>query len=253
MLNLGVSEARIVTPHYSFDYGVLAQARGNVRSAMAHYRNEIRKTDYFGAHFNLAWLLSRGRRRLREAATHYRCALAARGVGSVDRAEAWMNLGAVYNRMGRHREAMQAFRKAGRIRPRDPAVTLNVALSLFEAGKYRQGRDWLGRYLRRRFRVFEGDKLAGYLMIAYDTDIPGGVARLRRWLRREPSDALIRADLALAYAKLGRTGLATRYAVQARRLGRIQPVHVQKEVAAALRRLAKVESTAHVSTGTGRR
>ena len=232
--------------HYSFEFGVLAQTGGNIRSAMAHYRNEVRKTGYFGAHFKLAWLLSRGRRRLREAAEHYRCALTARGVPAMARADAWMNLGTVYNRMGRHREAIQAFHKALRFAPRNRGVALNMALSFFEAGKRQEGQDWLRRYSRQRHREFEDDKLAGYLMITYDVDVRGGVARLRGWLRREPSDALIRADLALAYAKLGRPALVARYAKDARRLSRGQTTSIQKEVAAALDQAARTEPRSRV-------
>ena len=69
------------------------RSHGKDRSAIAYYRNEIRRTSYYKAHFNLARLLS-NKSRLNEAVIHYKEATR-RGIGRTFKSEALNNLGTV--------------------------------------------------------------------------------------------------------------------------------------------------------------
>jgi Flp pilus assembly protein TadD len=222
-----------IVEYPSFAAGAFAQHFRRERSAMAHYRKEIKRTGYWKAHFNLAWLMSR-RRRLREAVEHYRLAIRHRPP-RLDAAAAWMNLGLAYHQLDRPKEAARALRRALQLDRGNAQTVLNMAMVSFENGDPDEGKECLQRWFRRSERSAEGDDLAAYLLIEYDVDIRKGIRLLGRLLCERPDDAVVRADLARAYVKLGDRRAASRFAREARRLAAKNPEH-RRIVLRALRK-----------------
>lgn len=221
-----------------FMLGVTAQHYGRERSAMAYYRSEIRRTGYWKAHFNLAGLLSRPpRRRLREALQHYQAAIACRPP-RLDAADAWANIGLLLHTLDRSREALLALSRARRLAANNAKVALDIAMVFFEDNKPARGKEWLRRWAKRGEHSAESDKLAAYLMIQYGVDVHRGVVLLKGLIEAHRQDPVLRADLAVAYAKLDDRRSAQRVARQARRLvaSKDQSTQTQRIVRRALRK-----------------
>jgi tetratricopeptide (TPR) repeat protein len=213
-LNARTTDATSVLLHPSFEQGALAQALEQRRNAIRHYRNEIRKTGYWKAHFNLAWLLAATRRS--QAVRHYQRAIQ-NAKGPRDRARGWQNLGGLWHRMGCFRPARAAYLKAHRLEPDDQATVLNLALLFFEFGRPALGTRWLRRWSPRRSGDPDDDKLGAYLMVTCNVDVRKGVTLLKRALAQQPHDPVVLADLALGHARLGDREMARALARKARR------------------------------------
>jgi tetratricopeptide (TPR) repeat protein len=201
--------------HFSFVLGCFAEGIGSERSAIAHYRNEIRKTGYFKAHFNLARLLAK-RGRVRESIAHYRYAVR-RARGS-DAADALNNLGLLYLRKDRVADAIRAFQRASRLDRRSGAPLVNAAVVHLRRGEFATAQRWIKRARQRRRLDKEMDKWVGYILIVYDVDVPAGVRLLERARKRAPQDAHILTDLAIGYSKLRRAPAAQHFAKAALRI-----------------------------------
>jgi tetratricopeptide (TPR) repeat protein len=205
-----------IVAHTSFFYGAASQHLRRERSAIAYYRQEIRRTSYWKAHFNLAFLLAK-RGRLKEAVANYKAA-ARRSDSRVDKSDALNNLGLVYWRQGRRSDAIRAFRQASRANPRSAAPHINAALKLLRSGDTKEGCRWLERARGLRRTEPETESWLGYALVEHDVDVPRGVRTLQRVLKANPNDARAMADLALGYMKLGERARAKSFARRAKRL-----------------------------------
>lgn len=204
--------------HFAYACGNLSAAAGRERSAMLYFRQEIRRTSYYKAYYDLAILLAR-RSRLTEAIRNYKEA-ARRSTKRTDRSDALNNLALVYARKGRDGDAIKALHEAIRQNPKSAAPRVNLALQLLRRGDRDGGRHWLERaYRLRRFDdTTETERWVGYGFIEYDIDIGRGVRILEGALEKNPADSTTIGDLAVGYMKLGHRRKAKRLAQRAKQL-----------------------------------
>ena len=224
--------------HFGFEYGVVSEAIGRERSAIAYYRHEIRRTSYFKAHFNLAHMLAR-RGRLSEAIVHYRRAARLSPRGAL-RSDVLNNLGTAYSRKGLTAKAITAFQQSSRENPRNASPCVNVALQFLLRGDLKRGRRWLDRAHRLRTLDAETDSWVAYALIKYDLGVPKGVRMLERFLVRNPKDWRAVADLAVGYMKLGDHAKAKSLARSAKRRAP-KDREVGEQVARVLRNCTMVD------------
>jgi tetratricopeptide (TPR) repeat protein len=219
--------------HFGFVSGCTSEAIGKERSAIAYYRNEIRRTLYYKAHFNLARLLAH-RGRFTEAVTHYMEAVR-RGVGRIFKSDALNNLGLAYSNKGLVAEAINAFRQSIRQNQQSAAPRVNLALELLRHGNRQKGRRALELARRLRRVEPEANKWVAYALIEYDLDARRGVGMLERTLANNPKDWGAMADLSVGYMKLGSYAKARTLARKAKRRAP-EDRDVKKQVAVVLGR-----------------
>lgn len=188
--------------HYSFCCGCIQEGTSRERSAIAYYRSEIHGTGYFKARFNLARLLS-SRGRVKEAVEQYKAV--ARSADRISRADALNNLGNLYLRLRRTREALDCFRRSSRLDPTSAAPRVNAALTYLRAGRVAQGRAWLERAEALRRLDPEVDLWIAYAEIEYGLDVRRGVRVLELAAARKRVDRNALLDLAVGYFRLGDT------------------------------------------------
>ncbi len=203
--------------HPNFVYGVIAEIAGRERSAIAHYRIEIRRTSYFKAHGALASLLAK-RGRVSEALKHVTQAMR-RSPDNRWTSSALNDLALLYSRKGLTEKSIKALKQSIRLNPQDAVPRVNGAIEFLERGDRERGGDWLAEAVRLRKNDRQVDDIVGYLLIAYDFDLRRGIRILEAAIKREPRNARAIADLAVGYMKLGHEPKAKALAKRARRLG----------------------------------
>ena len=137
--------------------------------------------------------------RHREAIEAYREALRLKP----DSAPAWFNLGLAYGELGRHREAIEAYREALRLKPDDAEAWNNLGVAYGKLGRYREE---IEAY-REALRLKPDDAYAwNNLGEAYREMGRHREAIEAYWkaLRLKPNDADVWYNLGLAYVQMGR-------------------------------------------------
>lgn len=192
--------------HPHFVYGVLAEATGQIRSAFAHYRLEIRATGYFKAYHCLGTLLLH-RGRLTEARDAFRAAIRrGRGAGQPELTAGSLNsLGLVYDRLGLPAKAVAAWHRSARLDPKSSIPLVNLSLRHLLDGDRARGVSRLLEALRRCPRDLKTRRWVGYALVKYDLDVRRGLRYLEAAERVQAYDARLLADLSSAYQKLGMT------------------------------------------------
>lgn len=111
--------------------GICEQGDGNTDAAQDLYNRILRvKADHFGAHYNLALLLSNTDRD-DEALPHHDAAVRLQP----NQLWAYVNRGNARARLGRHELAIEDYRQALAINPHSPEANTNMGNSLREAGE----------------------------------------------------------------------------------------------------------------------
>jgi tetratricopeptide (TPR) repeat protein len=240
---------REYTLHPELMAGRLAELFVDHRSAFAHYRTEIRTSGYYKAHLALGALLKE-KGRLREACdTLLHAVTGAR----LARDRLFVNyaldeLGCVYERMGRRRDAEQAWRRALRYAPRSGRLRALLGVSRLEAGDRRRGAPYIRDAVRLMSRDVTAQRLVGYALVRWGLDLRTGVRLLQRVRQTidssDPRLPLLLVDISDGLLSLGRRRAAERLAEEAVRLAPARRI--------ITRQLLKVRASADGRDAAGR-
>ena len=124
-------------------------------------------------------------------------------VGRSKLATAHHDLGVVYTRMGRHTDAVQAYRRALRLNPLSRQVMLNYGLTLERLGEFTQARDLYGRLVG-----MDDSEPQDWAHFQRAQQLHEAEVTMLRAVRDAPGDAFPLLQLGVFYDDLGLTASA---------------------------------------------
>ncbi|PYO55860.1 MAG: hypothetical protein DMD83_17450 [Candidatus Rokuibacteriota bacterium] len=210
--------------------GVILAGEGRIDEAIAHYSEALRLAPYYpDAHNNLgAALLGEGR--VEEAIAHFAVALSVKP----DNPDAHNNLGAALYAQGRVREATARFSEALRLNPSDADAHNNLGTALLAQGRAKEAIAHFSEVLRLKPTSSDAHYNLG-LAMHLGGDTQGAIAQYSQAVQLSPDNARAHNNLGVALYRQGRIREAMAHVAEAARL--------RPEFAATLESLRKTQAS----------
>jgi tetratricopeptide (TPR) repeat protein len=199
--------------HTHYELGVLAQEFGRNRKAIAEYKKEIARTDYYKAHYNLGTVLEQ-QRRYAEAIKEFKKVIQRCPSFYL----AYNYIGLIYAELKQYANAIKAYSRAIQLNKRDPIPICNLGLAYDKSGQYRKASAAFRKALTLAPRHLDALKNLGDLLICEGISVTEGLNLLQKAKRITPDDPEVLACLAVGYLKQGRQSQATKSARRAQEL-----------------------------------
>lgn len=118
-------------------------------------------------------------------------------------APAWINLGHTDRRRGLREAALQSYRRALKLRPDHPTLSLDIAIELRDLGRFDEAQASLTSYLAANPESVAGWTMLGQIQRRIG-ERQGALTSFQRALARKPGDPALAIDVATELRELGR-------------------------------------------------